>query len=401
MLERFKTYLEYGNRFCGVEHGSHNGQEAFYATVLKKDRKSVSVVDFFDSADFEGMVSKLNKKQPVFLVVNNDSVLTKHIESSQTEASKLMHNAFPNINPEDFFYEIVSQGSSHLLSICRKAYVEGLVLDYKGHGFSVIGISLGNGLVTGIAPFLDSTSIMTSNACLTMNMGAVASIEKKNIEDTVTYDVNGLRANNFQLLSMAAALDIVLERFRPLSNFGILKLSLKNDYKQARFFAVFVRFGLLFILCGLLINFFVFNHYFETVNALQQTSQINQTTKSSLLELSERVNKSQKMVDDMLKGSASKSSFYVDAIVRGLPSSILLTELDYQPLLKRIKSGQSVVIDNNTLLVSGESNDSASFSEWIADMEDIDWIQKVEIINYGDASSSVASFSLKLMMVHD
>ncbi len=401
MLKQLKTYLEYGNRFCGIEHGSRNGHEAFYATVLKKDRKSVSVWDFFDSADFEGIVSKLNKKQAVFMVVNNDHVLTKRIESVQTEALKLAHVAFPNINIDDFFYEVVSQGTNHLVSICRKAYVEGLVLDYKGHGLSVIDVSLGNGLVTGIASFLDSASIVTSNACLTMDMGTVASIEKTNIEDTVTYDVNGLRATNFQLLSLAAALDLVLGRFRPMTNFGDLKLSLMNDYKQARFFSMSLRFGLLFILCGLLINFFVFNHYFETVNALRQTSQMNQTTKTSLLELSERVNRSQKMVDDMLKGSASKSSFYVDAIVRGLPSSILLTELNYQPLLKRIKSGQSVVIDNNTLLVSGESNDSASFSEWIADMEDYGWIQKVEIINYEDASSSVSSFSLKLMIAHD
>lgn len=401
MLKQFKTYLEYGNRFCGVEHGSRNGQEAFYATVLKKDRKSVSVGDFFDSADFKGIVSKLNKKRPVFLVVNNDSVLTKHIESSQTEALKLAHVAFPNINIDDFYYEVVSQGSGHLVSICRKASIEGLVLDYKGHGLSVIDVSLGNGLVTSIASFLDSTSIVTSNACVTMDMGTVASFEKKNIANTVTYDVNGLRATNFQLLSLAAVLDLVLGRFRPLTNFGTLKQSLKNYHKQSRFFWVSLRFGLLFILCGLLINFFVFSHYFGAVNALQQTSQMNQTTKTSLLELSERVNRSQKMVDDMLKGSASKSSFYVDAIVQGLPSSILLTELDYQPLPKRIKSGQPVVVDRNVLLVSGESNDSDSFSEWIVDLEGIDWIHKVEIINYEDASSSVSSFSIKLMMAHD
>lgn len=401
MFKQFKTYLSYGNRFCGVEHGCHNGQEAFYATVLKRNKKNVSVENYFEGTDFEGIVSRLNKKQPVFLVANNDHVLTKRIESAQTEALKLAHNAFPNINLDDFFYEIISQGTSHLVSICRKAYVEGLVLDYKGHGFPVIGISLGNGLVAGIASFLDSASIVTSNACITMDMGVVASIEKKNIEDIVFYNVNGLRANNFQLLSLAAALDIILERFQPMTNFGTFKLSLKNDYRQTRFFSVFIKFGLLFILCGLLINFFVYSLYFEDVNALQQTSQMNQTIKLKLLELSESVNKSQKMVNDMLKGNSSKSSFYVDAIIQGLPSTILLTDLNYQPLLKRIKSGQLVVIDNNTLLVSGESSHSASFSKWIADMEAIDWIRKVEILHYEDASALVSSFSLKLIIDHD
>ncbi|WP_308990634.1 hypothetical protein QLS71_004040 [Mariniflexile litorale] len=162
-----------------------------------------------------------------------------------------------------------------------------------------------------------------------------------------------------------------------------------------------MKFGLVFILIGLLFNFFVFNYYFEAVHSLQQTSQINQTTKQKLLELNGSVNKSQKMVDDMLKSSSSKSSFYVNAVIQGLPNSILLTEVNYQPLLKRIKSGQSIETDHNTMLVSGESNHSESFSKWIADLEVIDWVEKVEILHYEDTSTLVSNFSLKLIIAHD
>ena len=401
MLGPFKSYLVYGNRFCGVEHGTQNGQEIVYATVLKKSRNHITLGHTFKAAALDGIVSGLRKKQAVFLVVNNDHVLTKRIESTQTEALKLAHSAFPNINIDDFFYEIVSRGTGHLVSICRRAYIEGLVVGYNGHGLTVIDVSLGNSLVDSIASFLDGASVVTSNARISMDSNVIASIEKMDMKDTVSYDINGLRANNFQLLSLAAALDIVLGRFRPVTNFGTLKLSLKNGYGQSRFFSMGLRFGLVFILGGLLINFFVFSHYFGAVNALQQTSQMNHTTKQKLLELSESVNRSQKMVDDMLKSGSSKSAFYVNAIVHGLPNSILLTELDYQPLLKRIKNGQPVEIDSSAIMVSGESNDSASFSEWIADMEGFGWVRKVEIVNYGDASALVSSFSLKLIMAHD
>lgn len=401
MLGNIKTYLEYGSHFCGVEHGTQNGQETIYTTILKKTKNNIAFDKTFKEIALTKIISKLYKKKAVFLIVNNDNVLTKHIENSQSESLKLAYHAFPNINLDDFFYEVISQGNRHWVSICRKEYIEKLVLDYKAHEIYIINISLGNTIATSISCFLNDASIVTSNACISMDSDAVTSIEKKNIEDTILYDVNGLQTSNYQLLSLAAALDIILESFHPATNFGVLKQSLKNDYKQSRFYAVFMKFGLVFILTGLLINFFVFNHYFETVNSLQQTSQLNQTTKQKLLELSESVNKSQKMVDDMLENSSSKSSFYVNIIIQGLPNSILLTELNYQPLLKRIKIGQSIETEINTLLISGESNHSSSFSKWISDLEAVDWIQKVEILNYEDASTLVSNFSLKLIIEHD
>src|SRR5690606_10383120 len=146
-------------------------------------------------------------------------------------------------------------------------------------------------------------------------------------EDVSTYAINGLLIKSNQILSFAAALHGVLQNFNSRTNFDILKNSIKSNYLQSRFYSQFFKFGLLFILCILLINFMVFNHYYNAVNTLQQTSQINQTTKQKILELNGSVNKTQKMVDDMLKSSMSKSSFYVNDVIQGLPNSILLSGL--------------------------------------------------------------------------
>lgn len=401
MLKKIKTYLEYGNRFCGVEHTVHHGENIIYATVLKKSKNTVDIESFFEEKSIENTIAKLPKKQHVFLVINNDNILTKQIENQQTELAKLVYNAFPNINLEEFVYEVISQGNNHFVSICRKIYVEELITKYKGNGGFVINISLGNALISGISHFVDHNIIETSNSQISLEINNIVSIEKKEIEDISTYDINGLLIKSNQILSFAAALHGVLQNFNSRTNFDILKNSLKNNFNQSRFYSQFLKFGLLFILGILLMNFLVFNHYFNAVNALQQTSQINQTTKQKILELNGSVNKTQKMVDDMLKSSTSKSSFYVNTIIQGLPNSILLSGLNYQPVMKRIKTEQSIETDNNMILISGESNNSVEFSKWIADLETFDWIKKVEISNYEDTSKSLSNFSLKLTIVDD
>src|SRR5690606_135980 len=179
------------------------------------------------------------------------------------------------------------------------------------------------------------------------------------------------------------------------------KQQLNDTFKQTRFFNVFLKFGGLFVLGLLLINFFFFNHYFNKVNELNQLSEINQSTKAQILKLDETVSKKQKMVDDLLRSSGSKSSFYSNAIMQSLPNTILLSEFNYQPLVKRIKEGEDIVLEEHSIIVSGQSNESTSFSNWIAQLETEDWIKKIDIIDYGVVDSNTSGFKIKIFLVDE
>ena len=401
MVNQLKTYLTFGNRFCGVEHTVQNGKDIIFSTLLKKSKKTIDVSDTFKETSLETLTSRLPKKQHIFLVINNDNVLTKRLESTQTDVTKLVYGAFPNINLEDFYFEVITHGKVHFVSICRKAYIETLLETYKAQGIPIINLSLGSLVVSGLCNFINSEHITTSNAKISMAQGMINAIDKTSIQETIDYHINGLQINSNHLLSLAGALDLILQHNISITNAGTLQQSLKNNYAHTRFYTLFLKFTAIFILGLLLINFFVFNHYFNAVNALQQTSQVNEAAKQKVLELNEQVSKSEKMVEDMLKSSTSKSSFYANAIIGSLPHSILLSELNYQPVLKRIKTGQSIEINQNTILVSGASNNSDLFSKWMADLETIDWINHVGILSYEDVSKSVSNFSIKLNITND
>ena len=196
---------------------------------------------------------------------------------------------------------------------------------------------------------------------------------------------------------MCGALQPILKNNTAQHNANDLKLELISSYKQSRFFNEFLKYSLIFFLSLLLVNFLLFNHYHSKVNELREVTQINADSKELILELREDVSKKENMVDNMLKSSSSKSSFYVNAIMQSLPNSILLSEVNYQPLIKRIKADKPIEINKRVLLISGSSNHSESFSNWIAQLETLDWIKKINI-NYGEGDTLVSNFRLNITL---
>ena len=60
---------------------------------------------------------KLPKNQHAILIINNDKVLSKTVESEQNEPLKLLYKGFPNINLEEFYFEVLSEKSKHFIWI--------------------------------------------------------------------------------------------------------------------------------------------------------------------------------------------------------------------------------------------------------------------------------------------
>lgn len=401
MLKNIVSYLQFGNNYCGLEHTSTEHGEVIYGTVLRKKKNELLLEKTFETESLKEAVPLLSKDQHAFLIVNTDQVLTKQIDTPQNDNQKTIYKAFPNINLTDFYFEITNQKTFCLISICRKAYIDKLIEDYKKGHIHVINFSLGNHAISNILEYVSTPKISTSNNTFTLERGDIRSVEQTTSEIKQTYDINGLKVSDKKLLSLSGALQTVLSNTNPQTNFQTVTNDFKTQFFQQRFFTVFLKSGLVFILGLLLVNFLFFNHYFDKVKELQRVSQINQESKSDMVTLNEVVGKKQKMVADLLKSNASKSSMYIDVIVQSLPKSILLSDINYQPLLKRIKEGKPVLVDENIITVSGSSNNSDNYSFWISELESVDWIENVSIINYGSASSNTSDFSIKIHLIHD
>lgn len=395
MLDKLKTYLLYGNTYCGIEH---NSQKTIAAILLQKKKGEVVIEKSFTTKNIEEIAQKLPKKQHAFLIVNNDAVLSKYIKSNEKQSNRLLFEAFPNLKINDFYYEIDSHGSFHDIAICRKSTVDKLVQDYKKHSMIIIGFSLGNVMTSFVNDFIDEPTYYTSNALLTKENNDITGISLVEDIPKQSYMVNGLDIENTQLLNFAGALSYILQSKNTVSNFEETETKLLEDFRQKRFFSQFLLFGLGFILFILLLNFFMFNSYYESVESMKQTAAVNGSQKERLLKLKATVDEKQKMVDDVLKNSSSRSSYYIDAIANSLPNTIQLAELTYQPITKKIKKNTAIRLKENSITISGISTDSNLLFNWIQVLESFDWISKVTPTNYGSQSKTTSEFTLKIDM---
>ncbi|MFD2916854.1 hypothetical protein [Psychroserpens luteus] len=396
MLNKIWTYLQYGNRFCGIEH-TINSNTPISVSILKQSKKELNLESTFQIDSIENIPKKLSKNQHAILVVNNGNVLSKTIESNQKEPLKLVYKAFPNINIEEFYFEIISESRSYFISICRKNYVDALISNYSENKIHIISFSLGNSSISGIKTFIDKKEVQTSNSIVTIENQEITGINKVNVENEI-YDINGLNVSNQELLSLSGALQTVLRNNITITNYEDKKNHLLTEFKHIQFFNQFLKSAGLLILGILLINFFVFNHYFNQVNNLKQVSEINESTKQKIVTLNSLVSKKQKMVDDLLKSNGSKTSYFANSIMQSLPETLLLSEFNFQPLKKRIKEDKPIELDDLKIILSGSSTDSSLFSKWISQLEQMDWVKHVDIIDYGSSSSSVSDFEIKIIL---
>jgi len=400
MQKRLTTYLQYGNRFCGIEHTSKKSEDIIHATLLKKTKSEVDIEACFLEKSIKNIAGKLPKNQHVYLVINDDQVLTKSLKNEQNEGINLVNNAFPNINISDFYFEIIHQDKISFISICRKEYIDKLINKYYDNNIHVISFSLGHSILSNTINYIENGSIFTSNANVLTDNNFIKTIDYvEQMQHEEDYNINGLNISSLYLLSLSGALLGFLNNFASTINYQDKKSSLLNTYNQTRFFNQFLKIGLAFILGVLLINFLFFNFYYNQVNSLSEISQLNQTTKTNIIKLKEQVNKAQKTTEDLLKSNASKSSFYTNAIVNSLPNSILLSDINYQSLKKNIKPDKPIELNLNTIIVSGESNNSSQYSEWIVFLENMSWVEKVTVETYNDSKSLTSSFSIKINII--
>lgn len=397
MLNRFWTYLQYGNRFCGIEHSSTNSNKPILISILKKSKKELILESTFQVNSIEQASKSVSKNQHVVLAINDENVLSKTIESEQKDPLKLVYKAFPNINLDDFYFEVVSETITSFISICRKSYVDELISSYSDNKINIIDFSIGNSLASNVKSFISEEHIGTSNAIIKIKNQQITAIDKANFQSEI-YNINGIKVSNQELLSFSGALQKALNSDIAITNYKDISDRLLTKFKNIQFFNQFLKFSGLLILVVLLINFYFFNHYFNQVNELRQISQINESTKQQIVTLDESVSKKQKMVNDLLKNNGSKTSYFAYVIMQSLPETLLISEFNYQPLIKRIKTDKPIELNEDIIMMSGSSSNSKLFSKWINRLEQFTWIEKVDILDFGAASGPISDFEIKIII---
>ena len=383
-----------GKQYIGIEFFSLDNEEkiAFLQAERKKNEIVITKSHVFNNK--EKLIAEKDKA-PAVLIINNSQVLQKEVSTIDPNDRKLLHKAFPNLQFEEFYYEIWRKDSISLVSICRKNYVDELCNSLKD-SFKITSVSLGISSLSNIVS-ITSLSLLTTNTQI-IDLSRHENIVQSGNIIPAKMDLNGLQISNEYLLGFSGLLKLILSD-STTGTIQDLNLQLLENFQQNSFFQKTLKTGIIILISILLINFFLFSYYFDKVNQAEAAISLNSAGIKNIIKIKDRIKTKEGALKNFTANNVSRSSVVINAIVRQIPSTILLSQIDYHPLEKKIKAEEPLLSLNNLIYISGNTISNEDFTNWVEDLGGQDGIKDVTIVSFGKDQEGKTVFSIKITVI--
>ncbi|AUC13872.1 hypothetical protein BTO06_01310 [Tenacibaculum sp. SZ-18] len=368
-----KDRLLYGNTYGAVEHSfDSNGREEFHFLQLRKIKNELTVEDSKSFLSIEDVINYLKKIRQVHLVlvINNNQVLSKSIPIVETKKDLVFKSAYPTLVRNDFHAQVAYSKSTSFISIARNQYLNQVVQEYSSKEIDILDVFLGNLSLLNIGELIEDANIYTSNAKILIENTYIEEIDGRKFHKEV-YNINGLKIQNSYLLSLAAIVGFYIKGNIHFSN------EYFKRFKEKRKFNIGYKLALGIIFSLVLINFLYFNNYNKKVNDLQQELELKKDVKVKLKKISVTLGKKRKLLSELENSSLISVSKYTDQIVQNIPESVVLKEINYQPIKGTLRKGKEVVFKEGEIEVKGVLNNYDEFTSWIDSIEQKKWISQL------------------------
>lgn len=382
-----------GKEYLAVEFFHSDRKEKFSLLKVQKKRNELTIAQM----EILGHIDELSvhkSKVPFALIINNDQVLQKEVQGIEPNDKKVLHKAFPNLNVEDFYYEIWRHGQVSLIAICRKSYVDEL-LGRLGKEFSIAVISLGVSGISSLSGFAAPSLFTTNTQSISLDMSE--NLISLNVSQNADYNINGLDVPNTHLLAFCGILKFILPS-ATTGNIIDLTAVLNENFHQKTFFEKGLKTTIGFLLVLLLINFFLFSYYFDKASEMAETVSVYKSGIENTTKIKQRIIEKEQKLKSFTSSAASASSFVINDLVKNIPSSILLSEIIYHPLEKKVKQDEMILVKNNIVFISGMTLSNTAFTGWIEEIESNRWVDSITITSFGKDEDNNTKFSVSIIL---
>ena len=384
-----KDRLFFGNTFCAVEHSfDSGGNEEFHCLQLSKQKNELVLKNSESFNSLENLFSYLKeiKQEHLVLVVNNNQVLSKSIPFVEPNKELVFKNAYPTLVKSNFYAQVSYSNTNSFISIVRNDYVEKLAKEYQSNAIDVVDVLIGSLSVSAISDVIEETEVYTSNAKVTLLDKQIHVIENKSF-DVNTYSINGLKIQSSYVLSLGAIVSFYLQKAIFFSENNV------TQFKEKKTFNLGYKLVLGVIFLMVLVNFLFFSSYNKEVAKLREQLEIKTGAKLRLKEISVSLEKKRKLLSELQNSSLFSVSKYADQIVEEIPNSVVLSEINYQPIEGTIRKEKEVKFKIKEIEIKGVLNNYNEFTSWIDKIEQKKWVnQLLELSTEKDKRKKNSSF---------
>jgi hypothetical protein len=376
--------------------------------ISNKKNRIVKEDEFTGITQVSELVKKADPKIPVSIVFNGKGILVKKIPGGETLNNPLMA-VLPNANPADFYFETQQYSGFSVAAISRKEIIESFIQLLKNAGFTVLQASLGFNTISHVLSFInldDKLPLITNLYSLQADAGKnIIGYEVKETQDAdqlriTEYAIGNQYIRAAHILAFSAAVYILTDN---LKNTPILQsATLTHDRTEFRYQNLFKFAGmalLSFIFIVLLLNFFIYSHYFNKNKELHVTHVFSKEKQEQTAVIAARIKNKEEFLLRSGWHKPCKASFYADRIASLTPFNTLLTSMAIYPVKSNV-SGEFPVMNfkTDTIAVTGTCENPVDINQFMNNLKIIEQFKTVTLKNYlYKKEKETATFSLEII----
>jgi Tfp pilus assembly protein PilN len=378
-----------------------NGDGAYHCHVVELTRQKGSI--HFTACEATGEpFDNISKKDPVCLILNGKGIIHRKIavEASLTDTD-IIKQIIPNVNPEDFYIqkqEIAQQKEkrTQIISLARKSFIDKVISDLSRSFDFIVNVSINPFALDDILLVIPDENVLHyKNIRIHLQENKVEDFTVQAENETQTLKIGDQSVDTILLPALGIGFSFLIN---PATNHTPIKTIRERNkeylYKQKT--QLIGKISLLSIFFVLIINFFIFDHFYKKIQQEQPQVVKQEEMINKVKQLNETLSAKSKFLQQSGLLTPNKISFYADRIASTLPDDITLTDWQFNPPTDPNKK-ETFTFKNSIIVISGISSQSSGFNDWIKELKNNEGIESVSILGYDhDIKANTALFTIEL-----
>lgn len=358
------------------------------AVVVKQVKgKLIRAEEYINVTSLPALIEKFPKGVPVGLNISGRGILHKPVPS--VTGHNLLENVIPGARQEDYYYQQFVCNDKPEIAVIRKDQLDEMVGLFVDAGISVLHVGLSLGFSTNLLHLIKintGNNIQTSAWQLQLH-GA------KLIEYTLSQVTNkpqlgteliiGDQSIKHLLLpAFAIATEIILAS-EAASGLQLQEIARqKEKFEYRRLFNIVGIGALGTLLLILLLNVFIYQHYYTLAQEAQVNNSLYQKKINTLDTLQVRVQEKEKFLAAIGWIKQPVISEISDKIGASVPKEVILTNMTIFPEDNNKSSGAIPRFRQDTIRLQGDCNTPWVLNNWITSIQQIDIVQSARLESY-------------------
>lgn len=371
-----------------------DGSVEINALVLEKNKSELTVLTKAAGLKrYDDLTSNgITNKEPVVLLLNGKGIIHRNISSTvETPLPEIINKVLPNANIDDF---VVQRNrideETEFVSLVRKSTFTDILNSLSKVGINnIVNCFLGPFVIQNVLSLVDAAiqqdkQLNFSTYQLKSNGTAITEI--KNTDASLNREmvtIGGEFVSAKLLLPFAASVMYFTGSSQSLINaLEIEKANEEHQQKQKFTFYSAALLGLSFFI--LLVNYFVFNHYWSKNQEVNTLFRLNHSTLDKYNTLKAEFDDKKAFLEKNGLLESSKTSFYMDELAVGLPNTIRWLDVNICPKEKNKNTDDSdkISFEKNVIRISGNCERSLDLNNWMKNIKQYDWVSEVSLVDY-------------------